>query len=94
MRWMEDRVRFPIAVLYFTLTGEIMDYPKKIVTATLMLILPVFLVALAILLLFLVPWLFVWSVNLLFATEIEFNFWNSVAIYVLIGLFSASRVRQ
>ena len=91
MRWMEDRVRFPIAVLYFTLTGEIMDYPKKIVSGTFMAMLPVFLVALFIFLLCVIPFLFTWSVNLLFATEIEFNFWNSVAIYVLIGLFSASR---
>jgi hypothetical protein len=57
-------------------------------------VLPLSLVAFVILALMFVPCLFIWSVNLLFATEIEFNFWNSVAIYVLIGLFSASRVRQ
>ncbi len=65
-----------------------MDYLNKIATATLMIMVPVFLVALATLLLFLVPWLFIWSVNLLFATEIEFNFWNSVAVYVLIALLN------
>ena len=71
-----------------------MDYPKKIVSGTFMAMLPLFLIVLFIFLLCVIPLLFIWSVNLLFATEIEFNFWNSVAIYVLIGLFSASRVRQ
>ena len=71
-----------------------MGYSKKVASGTFTAMLPLFLIVLFIFFLFVIPLLFIWSVNLLFATEIEFNFWNSVAIYVLIGLFSASRVRQ
>lgn len=94
---MEDRVRFPIAVLTYFLIGDVMDYSNKVIsgifTAIAAIVLPLFVVALVIFALTLIPFLFIWSVNLLFGMEIAFNFWNSVAIYVLIGLFSASRVR-
>lgn len=65
-----------------------MDYSKRVAVGFTVAILPLFLVALCILALFLVPFLFIWAVNLLFETQIEFNFWNSVAIYVLLGLFN------
>ena len=70
-----------------------MGYSKKVVSGTFTATLPLFLIVLFIFFLFVIPLLFIWSVNLLFGMEIAFNFWNSVAIYVLIGLFSASRVR-
>jgi len=68
-----------------------MDYSKKVVSGTFMAMLPVLLVALVIFALMLVPFLFIWSVNLLFGVEIAFNFWNSVAIYVLLFLLSGGK---
>ena len=65
-----------------------MDYSKKVVVGFTVAMMPLFLIALCILALFLVPFLFIWAANLLFETQIEFNFWNSVAIYVLLGLFN------
>lgn len=32
----------------------------------------------------LAPPLFIWSANLLFETQIEYNFWNFVAVFVII----------
>ena len=71
-----------------------MDYSKKIASGTITIMLSVlvsfFILVVLILLFFLIPWLFIWSVNLLFGLEIAFNFWNSVAAYVLIALFAKS----
>ena len=66
-----------------------MDYPKKIVVGCCYALMPFFTIALCILALALVPFLFIWAVNLLFETQIEFNFWNNVAIYVLLGLLNS-----
>ena len=69
-----------------------MDYAKNVAVGFTVAILPLFLIALCILAFCLVPFLFIWAANLLFETQIEFNFWNSVAIYVLLGLFNGGFV--
>ncbi len=65
-----------------------MDYSKKIVTGFFYSLIPLLIILLCIFLVFLVPFLFIWAVNLLFETQIEYNFWNSVAVYVLISLLN------
>jgi len=65
-----------------------MSFSKRVVVGTTVSILPLLIILLCIFLVFLVPFLFIWAVNLLFETQIEYNFWNSVAVYVLISLLN------
>ena len=65
-----------------------MSFSKRIVVGTTVSILPLLIILLCIFIVFLVPFLFIWAVNLLFETQIEYSFWNSVAVYVLIGLLN------
>ena len=67
-----------------------MDYSKKVVVGFTVVMLPFVLVTLCIAATFLIPFVAIWAINLLFETQIEFNLWNSVAIYVLWFLSSVS----
>ena len=70
-----------------------MDYSKKVVVGFTVAMLPFVLVVLCIAATLLLPFVAIWAINLLFETQVEYNFWNSVAIYVLWLLSSGSLKR-
>ena len=63
---------------------------KTVVVGFTVAMLPFVLIVLCIAATFLIPFVAICAINLLFETQVEYNFWNSVAIYVLWFLASVS----
>ena len=67
-----------------------MDYSKKVVFGLTVAMWSFVVACLLVATTFLIPFVAIWAINLLFETQVEYNFWNSVAIYVLLFLSCVS----